>query len=150
MFETFPESQVPANPFFESNRYEWDFVMLSLDVPWFYIKWSFRSSASPSDARSELRLIPSIDQLKMHLQEVDSEYYVSDIQFVSPGWLNGSNHSQMHKLIKLVQYTDSFEANRSVHRFAYEMEDGIRLPAGLDWENLGSVVVVYERGFTHP
>jgi len=145
MFETYQESRIPSSPFFDANTFEWDFVVLSLNLPWFYVSWGFRSSAKPSEARVELRFIPYIPLLKKHLEESDPDYFVEDIQLVSPGWLNLSKRTKMQPLVKLISYEESYGPCLTKTEFAYEVAGGIRYPMDLDWENLQSVSTIFER-----
>lgn len=145
MFETYQESRIPSPPFFEGNTTEWDFVMLSLNLPWFYVSWGFRSSAKPSESRVKLILIPYISLLKKHLEESDPEYFVEDIQLVSPGWLNQSKRTKMQPLVRLISYDESHGPGLTKTEFAYEVKGGIRYPIGLDWEKLISVQVLFDQ-----
>lgn len=145
MFETFRESRIPSPPFFNGNTIEWDMVMLSLNLPWFHVSWGFRSSAEPSEAKVELRFISSISLLKKHLEESDPEYFVEDIQLVSPEWLNQSGRTKMQPLVRLISYEESYGPGLTKTEFAYEVIGGIRYPADIDWEELQSVRTIFEK-----
>jgi len=145
MFETYQESRIPPPPFFEGNTVEWEFVTLSLNLPWFYVSWGFRSSAQPSEARVELRLIPYISLLRKHLEDSDPEYFVQDIQLVSPAWLNQSKRTKMQPLVKLISYEEPHRADLTKTEFAYEVAGDTRYPVGLDWEKLKSVQILFEQ-----
>lgn len=144
MFETFPESRIPSPPFFDGKTIEWDFVTLSLDLPWFYVSWGFRSSAKPCEAKVDLRFISSISLLKLHFEESDPEYFVQDIQLVSPGWLNQSERTQMQPLVKLISYEKQHRPGFITTEFAYEVAGDVRYPIGLDWETLESVTTIFD------
>lgn len=144
MFETYQESRIPPPPFFEGNTVEWEFVTLSLNLPWFYVSWGFRSSAQPSEARVEFRFIPYVSLLRKHLEDSDPEYFVQDIQLVSPAWLNQSEHTKMQPLAKLISYKEPYGVGLAKTEFAYEVAGGIRYPIGLDWEKLESVEILFE------
>ncbi|NWA32027.1 hypothetical protein HX817_10810 [Pseudomonas sp. C6002] len=143
MFETFPESRIPSPPFFDGNTIEWDFVTLSLDLPWFYVSWGFRSSTKPCEAKVDVRFISSISLLRLHLEESDPEYFVQDIQLVSPGWLNQSERTQMEPLVRLISYKKQYPGVIKT-MFAYEVAGGIRYPIGLDWESLQSATTIFD------
>lgn len=145
MFETYLESRVPPHPFFEGNTIEWDFVMLSLNLPWFHVSWGFRSSARPSEARVEFRFLPYVSLLRKHLEEADPEYFVKEIQLVSPGWLNQSERTQMQPLVRLISFVESYGTEFAKVEFAYEVMGGVRYPVGLDWEKLESVQLIFDQ-----
>lgn len=144
MFETYQESRIPPPPFFEGNTVEWEFVTLSLNLPWFYVSWGFRSSAQPSEARVEFRFIPYVSLLRKHLEDSDPEYFVRDIQLVSPAWLNQSERTKMQPLVKLISYKEPYGTGLAKTEFAYEVAGGIRYPIGLDWGKLESVEILFE------
>lgn len=140
MFETDPEAQLEPLPFVQTDRLEWAYVVLTMDLPWFHVMYGFRSFDAPGEARTEIRFVPFASDLITYLEGNDPEYFLRELLLVSPGWLNGSGVNQMHPLEKLLSYDD-----RGTEAFAYEVMGGQRFPLGLNWDELTEIRVVFER-----
>ncbi|HCL3145378.1 TPA: hypothetical protein N2A34_003137 [Pseudomonas aeruginosa] len=124
------------------DAYEWSYLVLPEDLPWFQITWCHQPKISNERGGAEQRFIGYVPMLVGHLNADDDEHFVSEVLLVSPAWLNKSERTQMEPLTKLISYVP-FEG--SIPQIAYEVEGGKRYPMDLAWESLTSIELLFER-----
>lgn len=101
MFETYEAARLPMLPSFEQNTTRWAFIAQSANREWFYVTHQYFQDGDPDCVCAQQYLIPDVIGL-MSLVQADSNIaFVSGVQLVSPGWLNGTDGWRMEPLSKL-------------------------------------------------
>jgi hypothetical protein len=101
----------------DSTQY-WQYVEQTTHCPWFYVKVGRQQG---SETLTSMVLIPSISALEQLLNEQGADIRLSDVQLVSPGYLNGSDGWKMERLLELRETVDDIRAGAV---YVYSLEGG--------------------------
>jgi hypothetical protein len=119
MFETYEAARLPMLPSFEQSTTRWAFIAQSANREWFYVTHTYFQDGDPEYVCAQQFFIPDVIGL-MSLVESDSDAaFVSEVQLVSPGWLNGTDGWRMETLAKLIAVPSE---ERST--YSYEVASG--------------------------
>ncbi|MEB2651466.1 hypothetical protein SOP89_08775 [Pseudomonas siliginis] len=119
MFETYEAARLPALPSFERDTTRWAFIAQAANREWFYVTHQYFQDGDPECVCSQQFMIPDAIGLMSLIQSSTDCAFVSEVQLVSPGWLNASEGWRMEPLNRLI-YVPS-EEGRS---YAYEVAGG--------------------------
>ncbi|MDH4567926.1 hypothetical protein E8E95_14680 [Pseudomonas sp. BN414] len=123
------------------DTYEWSYLVLPEDLPWFQITWCHRPSGKVM-CDDEQRFIGYVPMLLAHVNAEHPEYFVKEVLMVTPSSMNKSAHSKMERLNRIVSY---MSGEVSEPEYAYEVASGQRYPLGLDWASLNACEEVFTR-----
>ncbi|WP_415760654.1 hypothetical protein [Pseudomonas sp. LT1P18] len=119
MFETYEAARLPALPSFERDTTRWAFIAQSANREWFYVTHQYFQDGDPEYVCSQQFMIPDVIGLMSLVKSNTDVAFVSAVQLVSPGWLNGSEEWRMEPLIRLIALPDEESS-----RFAYKVAGG--------------------------
>lgn len=123
------------------DTYEWSYLVLPEDLPWFQITWCHRPSGKVM-CDAEQRLIGCVPMLLAHVNAEHPEYFVREVLLVTPSSMNKSAHSKMDRLNRIISYIPE---EASEPEYAYEVTTGQSYPVGLDWTSITSYEEVFTR-----
>lgn len=136
MFETYEAARLPMLPSFARSTTRWAFIAQSENREWFYVTHQYFQDGDPECVCAQQYLIPDVIGL-MSLVQSDSETaFVSGVQLVSPGWLNGTDEWRMETLTKLIAIPGE---ERS--KYAYQVASGSTYPVpSADEQPVGKII----------
>lgn len=123
MFETYEAARLPVLPSFEQNTTRWAFIAQSANCEWFYVTHRYFQDGDPDCVCAQQFLIPNVIVLMSLVQSDSDSAFVSGVQLVSPGWLNGTDEWRMEALTKLIA-TPGEEGCK----YSYEVAGGSTYP----------------------
>ncbi|AZE47743.1 hypothetical protein C4K04_2059 [Pseudomonas chlororaphis] len=119
MFETYEAARLPALPSFERDTTRWAFIAQADNREWFYVTHQYLQDGDPECVCSQQFMIPDVIGLMSLVQSSTNSAFVSEVQLVSPGWLNASARWRMEPLNRLIAVP--CEEGR---RYTYEVAGG--------------------------
>jgi len=102
MFETYEAARLPALPSFERDTTRWAFIAQSANREWFYVTHQYFQGGDPEYVCNQQFMIPDVIGLMSLVKSNTDVAFVSAVQLVSPGWLNGSEEWRMEPLVRLI------------------------------------------------
>jgi hypothetical protein len=73
--------------------------------PWFNVTVRI---GGKKDATQEVFMIPTLIQLKKILTQESDLFRIESIEYVTPGYMNGSGHWKMERLLKISELFNAF------------------------------------------
>ncbi|WP_160105673.1 hypothetical protein [Pseudomonas izuensis] len=102
MFETYEAAKLPRLPSFEQNTTRWAFIAQTENREWFYVTHQYFQEGDPEHVCAQQFLIPDVIGLLSLMRSNSDTAFVSGVQLVSPGWMNGTDQWRMETLSKLI------------------------------------------------
>lgn len=93
----FPADSLPVHDFMTPS-----IIWHSANFPWFNVTIRMQNDASNS------LMVPSLAQLKQVLAQQGDDLKVESIEYVTPGFMNGSGHWKMEPLIEVTELFNCF------------------------------------------
>ncbi|MBC3776382.1 hypothetical protein ACQKP7_15805 [Pseudomonas frederiksbergensis] len=136
MFETYEVARLPVLPSFGLSTTRWAFIAQSENREWFYVTHQYFQDGDSECVCTQQFLIPDVMGL-MGLVHSDSDTaFVSGVQLVSPGWLNGTDEWRMETLSKLIVIPGE---ERS--KYSYQVASGSTYPIpSADTQPVGKII----------
>lgn len=110
-------------PSFGQNTARWAFVAQSANREWFYVTHQYFQDGDPDHVCAQQFLIPDVIGLMTLVQSDSDSAFVSAVQLVSPGWLNGTDEWRMEPLKRLLA-----SAGEDGSKYVYEVVSGSVYP----------------------
>lgn len=123
MFETYEAARLPMLPSFGQKTARWAFVAQSANREWFYVTHQYFQDGDPDYVCAQQFLIPDVIGLMTLVQSDSDSAFVSAVQLVSPGWLNGTDEWRMEPLKRLLA-----SAGGDGSKYVYEVVSGSIYP----------------------
>ncbi len=123
MFETYEAARLPALPSFERDTTRWAFIAQAANREWFYVTHQYFQDGDPECVCSQQFMIPDVIGLMSLVQSSTDVAFVSEVQLVSPGWLNATETWRMEPLKRLIAMRCEEGS-----RYAYEVAGGAIYP----------------------
>jgi hypothetical protein len=125
-------------PSFGLGTTRWAFVAQTTNREWFFVTHEYFQDGDPDYVCAQQFLIPDVIGLMSLINSDSDSAFVSRVQLVSPGWLNGTDEWRMEPLTRLLAIP-----GEDGSKYVYEVASGCTYPASLANASLAARKIIW-------